>query len=116
MFRVTQIFRLAGLAAVLLAAFALAACGGGGGGSDFGTLEVHNEFGSFFAVDYVETFDQLSGEVIGFSVLIFPGTSGFFSLLPGPYDVTVVYEDSTSFFFFDVDIFEDFVTRVSAFN
>jgi hypothetical protein len=93
----------------------LSACGGGGGGHFIvsGTLEVQNDFASFWSIEYIEAYDSFRGELHSFNVLLFPGESFFVDLLPGSYEVLVVYEDGASFFFPDVDIFEGRITTVT---
>lgn len=107
--------RIALVLSLALCLSALASCGGGGGGHFIvsGTLEVQNDFASFWSIEYIEAYDSFRGELHSFNVLLFPGESFFVDLLPGSYEVLVVYEDGASFFFPDVDIFEGRITTVT---
>ena len=99
---------------LVLALLTLASCGGSSRRfvAD-GTLEVHNDFASFFVVEYVEAYDVSRGTLHTFDVLLFPGESLFVDLFPGSYDVLVVYEDSASYLFPGVGVFEGRITTVT---
>ena len=67
-----------------------------------GTLEVVNDFFSNASVIRIEAQEQHSHRVTSRDVVVPPGTGAFFDLPPGPYDVTVIWENGNRDRFFDI--------------
>lgn len=102
------------LAAVLLAT---ASCGGGGGWyyEPYGTLEVRNDPFSFEGIDAVEL-SMFLGPIDHYDLFLAPGDLDWIDLIPGTYDVDILWSDGAVDTFFDVDIYDGATTIVTGLN
>ncbi len=115
---IVTLARRTGLAALLLLATALAVgCGGGGGwySPEYGTLEVRNDPFSFEGIDAVEV-SQFLGPVDHYDLFLSPGELDWIALVPGDYDVDVLWSDGSVDTYFDVGLYDGLTTTVTAVN
>jgi hypothetical protein len=114
----TNGFSRVGRAAVLaVLAVAVAACGGHGWHhvEPYGTLEVENDPFSFEDLEAVELW-QGYGPIDHYDLWLAPGDVDWIDLVPGLYDMDLLWSDGWVDTLYDVEIVDGWVTTVTGFN